>query len=64
MPPVTRVDRYASGMAETMRIKLDPGVRADKKKLERLLGEGWTIADKTAKGILEWGRKTEYLLTR
>lgn len=51
-------------MAETMRIKLDPGVRADKKKLERLLGEGWTIADKTAKGILEWGRKTEYLLTR
>lgn len=51
-------------MAETKTLKLDPKSRGDQKKLERLLGDGWTIADKSAKGALDWGYKTTYVLTR
>lgn len=51
-------------MAETQTIKLDPKSRGDQKKLERLLADGWTIADKTASGVLAWGYKTTYVLTR
>lgn len=49
---------------ETKKIKLDMRSRGGRRALEKLLADGWTIADKREKSILEWGYKTEYLLTR
>lgn len=50
------------GMAEVKRIKV--GDSRTRRQLEKLLAEGWTIADKRTPGPLEWGYKTSYTLVR
>lgn len=49
-------------MTQVKRIKV--GDSRTRRQLEKLLAEGWTIADKRTPGALEWGYKTTYTLVR
>lgn len=49
---------------ETKSVKFDMTTRGGRKGLEKLLAEGWTVAEKQEKKLLEWGRKTVFVLTR
>ena len=59
--------RYGDTMAslETKSVALNLSARGDKKKLEKLLASGWTIASQVKRSALQWGPlMTDIVLTR
>jgi hypothetical protein len=58
------VPTAAPAWQEVKTVKLAMRTMGGRHALEKLLRDGWVIANRRDKGLLEWGYKTTFTLTR